>query len=307
MDSIEVAKQLTIGGQKPLDQSAMQQLENKIIAPSQTIYVDAKEGNDNNDGTTLAKAVRTLDKAFTLAHKNCPNVTFYLKTWVEPQYQTYNTFTANTCLDNTALNIENITFLTPFENYRNNGIIAKIVVGYGSIFSGQLDSNNKILYHWGYYLVIRPINITIQTVSLAFPEIEEKQKRKVNRTFFPGLSKTFLFQDNAGAVINLEANTSIVSSVNTTTIESITFGASNSSISAINGEITGTGHIVNSSYGYMSIQDPLLDENAPILSSSSGKVVISKYVNWYTKISGLTNNGLANGVAVIYKELNSNS
>ena len=64
MDSIEVVKQLTIGGQKPLDQSAMQQLENKIIAPNQILYISTNGSDETGDGS-INKPYRSIDFAAT--------------------------------------------------------------------------------------------------------------------------------------------------------------------------------------------------------------------------------------------------
>ena len=77
VNEIDCKTNLTIGGQKPLDASALQKIQDQIIAPSQTIYV-SNHGDDNNDGSDWTKAIRTLDKATELVRNNVPTVSIVL-------------------------------------------------------------------------------------------------------------------------------------------------------------------------------------------------------------------------------------
>ena len=52
----------------------IQDLYNKVYQPTQTIYVDAVNGNDNNDGS-WSKPLKTIDKASDLFKENVPIIT----------------------------------------------------------------------------------------------------------------------------------------------------------------------------------------------------------------------------------------
>lgn len=78
VDNIEVSDTLTIGGAPPLKQDAIDKLQAQIINPYQDIYVDAINGNDNNDGTSWDKAIKTLDNAYVIMKSNVPRITIYL-------------------------------------------------------------------------------------------------------------------------------------------------------------------------------------------------------------------------------------
>lgn len=63
MQNIEVSEGLTIGGAEPLGQDAIDKLQDQIIAPSQTLYIDNINGSDETGEGTWQKPIRTIDRA----------------------------------------------------------------------------------------------------------------------------------------------------------------------------------------------------------------------------------------------------
>lgn len=86
VDEVQVTDKLLIGEVDPskpdtsnfLTKDDLQKLQDQIIAPNQSIYVNAINGNDDNDGTSSSKAVRTLNKAYELIKKTVPEITIFL-------------------------------------------------------------------------------------------------------------------------------------------------------------------------------------------------------------------------------------
>lgn len=86
VNEVQVTDRLLIGEVDPtnpdtsnfLTKDDLQKLQDQIIAPNQSIYVNAINGNDDNDGTSSSKAVRTLNKAYELIKKTVPEITIFL-------------------------------------------------------------------------------------------------------------------------------------------------------------------------------------------------------------------------------------
>ena len=78
VNEIDCKTNLTIGGQKPLDASALQKIQDQIIAPSQSIVVSADYGNDETGDGSDAKPYKTLDRAVRAIKPNIQSVYIWL-------------------------------------------------------------------------------------------------------------------------------------------------------------------------------------------------------------------------------------
>lgn len=312
VDSIEVSDSLTIGGAEPLKQDAIDKLQAQIISPTQTIYIDQKTGNDDNDGTTQSKAVRTLDKAVSLVKPYTDTVKFMLLTYIEAENQMYNTFNISNPIDNEKLNIDNMLFIGTWENYRTNQIVAKIIIPYGSTPTGLYDysvSPAKEYRSWGRVLLINPNKVTFQSVVPIFPENVSTDTSKNVNTVIHNLKKSFSFIDNNNVTLELKSNCHFFNLRGMIAIDTIDFGVSNTSENGgNNGIITGTSLLFHNSdatniYKY----DPLTvtENNTPISGGGGTVSIITKYIRTHTQFTGNvlgSTKGLSSSVKAIYTQ-----
>ena len=190
VDTIQVKENLYIGDYNPADQDkqnaltaeALQKLQDQIIAPSQIIYVDCKNGNDENDGSTYEKRVRTLDRAIDLIRTSIPYVNLVLNSYADDRLNTYTiskpilggitNFENNTAKDLTEIKIE-----TNWNQWNTNGNKrAKIIVPYGQIERRVSTTDNKSFeYRYGNCLFVSIPKIYLQRVDidLSNPKIND--------------------------------------------------------------------------------------------------------------------------------------
>ena len=306
VDTIEVANSLTIGGAPPLGQDAIDKLQDQIIAPQQTIYVDQKNGNDNNDGTTSDKAFRTLNKAIASIRQDIPTLTINLKTYKEEKDRMYNTF----YLDE-PINFSN-TYQSPYrairvskqfsisatwENYISNNIVAKIVAPYGKVSTGD-KIDNTLLYAWGNILFIAPkCDLKFVAVNFAFPE-DVQNDSKFTNTLFYQLVGSLEIQNIQGNTLQIPANCSLLNAYYGTTIDRVEFSQA--------GTITGDGILVNARSGGLYSTDPKTTEGGKHMDSKTVGGLITKYIKDNSTIfSGAvlgSTSGLTDNTDAIYKK-----
>ena len=78
VDSLDIKNNFTVAGGTPVTGDDLQKVQNQIIAPSQTIWIDCLDGSDENDGKTKQTAVETINKAFSLINAQVPSIEFKL-------------------------------------------------------------------------------------------------------------------------------------------------------------------------------------------------------------------------------------
>ena len=313
MQNIEASEGLTIGGAPPLKQDAIDRLQAQIISPTQTIYIDQKTGNDDNDGTTQSKAVRTLDKAVSLVKPYTDTVKFMLLTYIEAENQMYNTFNISNPINNETLHINNMMFIGTWENYRTNQIVAKIIIPYGSAPTGVYDysvSPAKEYRSWGHVFLINPNSVSFQSVVPIFPENVSTDTSKNVNTVIHNLNNSFLFVDNNNVTLELKSNCHFFNLRGITNIGTIHFGISNTSKNGgNNGIITGTSLLFhNSDATNIYIYDPLTvtENNTPVSGGGGGAVsIVTKYIRTDTQFTGDvlgSTKGLSSKVKAIYTQ-----
>lgn len=306
VDTIEVSNSLTIGGAPPLGQDAIDKLQDRIIAPQQTIYVDQKNGNDNNDGTTSDKAFRTLNKAIASIRQDIPTLTINLKTYTEEKDRMYNTF----YLDE-PINFSN-TYQSPYrairvskqfsisatwENYISNNIVAKIVAPYGKVSTGD-KIDNTLLYAWGNILFIAPkCDLKFVAVNFAFPE-DVQNDSKFTNTLFYQLVGSLEIQNIQGNTLQIPANCSLLNAYYGTTIDRVEFSQA--------GTITGEGILINARSGKLFSTDPKTTDGGKYIDSKTVGGLITKYIkDNSTTFSGSVlgdTSGLTDNTDAIYKK-----
>lgn len=299
MDSIEVSDSLTIGGAEPLGQDAIDKLQAQIIAPSQTLYVDQKNGNDNNDGTTQATAVRTLDKAVSLIRKNIPTLTINLTTYTEPENQIYNTFNISEPIDNYNLAVDTFRLVGTWDTYRTKHIIAKIIVPYGKMNTGVADYTSgspEAYYQWGRFFLRRPINVYLQSVMFEFSD-DTLDSDKYRNSVFYALEKSFEMRDCYGNTMTLKDNCSFINVYGNTNIDIIKFSS--------DGTITGTSLIIDDSNSKRYKTDPKTNPDAEYIAGDTVGGLITKYINSGINFTGNTlgsTKGLPSKTKAIYTQ-----
>ena len=170
VDTIEVSNSLTIGGAPPLGQDAIDKIQAQIIAPSQTIYVDCQNGNDENDGSTYNKRVRTLDKAVSLIRTSIPYVSLVLSAYADDRLNTYTISRpilggTEDMENNTAKDLTKIRIETRWDDWLNNGNkIAKIIVPFGQVARRVLSSN--VEYRYGNCLFVNIPKIYLLRINI---------------------------------------------------------------------------------------------------------------------------------------------
>ena len=284
VQNIEVSEGLTIGGAPPLKQDAIDKLQAQIIAPSQVLYVDQKNGNDNNDGTTQATAVRTLDKAVSLITKNIPTLTINLTTYTEPENQIYNTFTISEPINNNKLQVDTFRLVGTWDTYRTEHIIAKIIVPYGKVKTGVADysSGSPVEYYqWGRFFIEKPINVYLQSVMFEFSD-DTLDKDKYRNSIFYGLSKSYEMRDCYSNTMTLKDNCSIINVYGMTNIDIIHFNLSSGVT------ITGTSLIIDDSNSKRYKTDPKTNPDAEYVAGDTAGGLITKYITNDVNFTGNT-------------------
>ena len=300
VDTIEVSNSLTIGGAPPLGQDAIDKLQAQIIAPNQVLYVDQKNGNDNNDGTTQATAVRTLDKAVSLITKNIPTLTIYLTTYTEPENQIYNTFNISKPIDNSNLKVDTFRLIGTWETYRTENIVAKIIVPYGKIGTGIYDYSvepEEQYYQWGRFFIERANTIYLQSVLFEFSD-DTIDSEKYRNSIVYRLEKAFQIRDLYGNTMTLKNNCSIINVYGQTNIDIINFDASKATV-------TGTSLIIDDSNSKRYKTDPKTNPDAEYVSGDTVGGLITKYINNGVNFTGDTlggTKGLPSKTKAIYTQ-----
>lgn len=299
VDSIEVSNQLTIGGAPPLGQDAINKIQAQIIAPSQVLYVDQKNGNDNNDGTTQATAVRTLDKAVSLIRKNIPTLTINLTTYTEPENQIYNTFSINKCINNDNLQVDTFRFVGTWDTFRTSNIVAKINVPYGNVDTGVYDystSPNAQYFQWGRFFIKGAINLYLQSTIFEF-ENDTSDTTKYRNSVVYGLEKSFEIRNVYGNTMTLPANCSMLNINGDINIEVIYLNAGNDF------RIEGNNILIDASQSNLYKTDPKTTDGGGNTNGGTYKSFITKYISLGTylapAVSGGTK-GLASNVVALF-------
>jgi len=314
VDSVQVNDRLMIGEIDPahpdtsnfLTPEDLKKIQDQIIAPQQTIYVDQKNGNDNNDGTISNKAFRTLNKAIASIRQDIPTLAINLKTYTEEKDRMYNTF----YLDE-PINFSN-TYQSPYrairvskqfsisatwENYISNNIVAKIVAPYGKVSTGD-KIDNTLLYAWGNILFIAPkCDLKFVAVNFAFPE-DVQNDSKFTNTLFYQLVGSLEIQNIQGNTLQIPANCSLLNAYYGTTIDRVEFSQA--------GTITGDGILVNARSGGLYSTDPKTTEGGKHMDSKTVGGLITKYIKDNSTIfSGAvlgSTSGLTDNTDAIYKK-----
>ena len=257
----------------------LQKLQDQIITPSLTLYVDQKNGNDDKDGKSQVTAVRTLDKAVSLIRPNIPTVTINIMTYNEPEDQIYNTFTLNEPINNEKLNIDTFRIIADWENYRQYSTVAKIIVPYGSYNTGayNYDYNPPRGYKWwGYMFIISPINIHLQSIIFEFPDEAINADKYTNGIIFK-LKNSFYFLDCNGATIELKDNCPFFTLINDNDINKIHFGP-NANTKGADVTITGTSLLITTKTNGSFIDDPKITDETMPNASMYQNATITKYI-----------------------------
>nr|DAP82602.1 MAG TPA: tail collar fiber protein [Caudoviricetes sp.] len=314
VDSVQVNDRLMIGEIDPahpdtsnfLTPEDLKKIQDQIIAPQQTIYVDQKNGNDNNDGTISNKAFRTLNKAIASIRQDIPTLAINLKTYTEEKDRMYNTF----YLDE-PINFSN-TYQSPYrairvskqfsisatwENYISNNIVAKIVAPYGKVSTGD-KIDNTLLYAWGNILFIAPkCDLKFVAVNFAFPE-DVQNDSKFTNTLFYQLVGSLEIQNIQGNTLQIPANCSLLNAYYGTTIDRVEFSQA--------GTITGEGILINARSGKLFSTDPKTTDGGKYIDSKTVGGLITKYIkDNSTTFSGSVlgdTSGLTDNTDAIYKK-----
>lgn len=178
--NIYVTEKLLIGDYDPsqpeqpdtsnfLTKDDLQKLQDQIIAPNQSIYVNAINGNDDNDGTSSSKAVRTLNKAYELIKKTVPIINIILNNSVEGMVYEAEPLD----LLNGSYSTEKITFKV--EINQSSGIIhPTIKLKYGKVIykSGYHNGTWQSQYFIGNILFNGNAELNIQYIDFVVDTIK---------------------------------------------------------------------------------------------------------------------------------------
>ena len=304
VDSIEVSDSLTIGGAKPLGQDAIDKLQAQIIAPSQDIYVDQKNGNDDNDGTTQATAVRTLDKALTLIKPYTNTVVINLQTYAESENLIYNTFSISKPLDISKYHVNTFALTGDWVPYKTDNINAKIIVPYGKKRTGMYDYSTGVALEkcaWGNFLFVSGNNVQLNQVIPVFPDSIETDASKYMNTVFSGITGSARIYEGRNNTIQLSsANTSIFNGYLGSSFDDLFFYLQN---------IQGTGFLTKWGYPALYINDPKKNPEEtkyPGTSGSDQQYIINKIISSGTTINPTIlgdTKGIDTNISVIYSNL----
>ena len=164
VDSLDIKNNFTVAGGTPVTGDDLQKVQDQIIAPEQTIYVDNVNGSDANNGSSTTKAVKTMARAYAVIKKDCRKIIVRLKNEKEnPAYDMeawdfYNT------------NVEEIE-ITPYV-WKVQLVKPKLNIKYGKLFAyGRNVSGDYHTFYWLGNIAIGNISkITINTVDIQIDE-----------------------------------------------------------------------------------------------------------------------------------------
>ena len=234
VDNVEVSEGLTIGGAPPLKQDAINKLQDRIVSPSQSIFVDNINGSDETGDGTTNKPYRTINKAVSAIKPNVPDIKICLNASMD-----------NRIYDVTPIRVTNdkISFLTydRDDNYVDKNDAAKPVIrlNYGSIRSNwSVDGD---LYWWGnMFIYCKEIDITRVRIQLFDPYTGENSAKMI-----------FVCEKFTGYSMSIDAQSYAVFGMYNTD-NSIVLGRNNSSI-----KITGNDYlVVTREKFYSCLKDP---------------------------------------------------
>ena len=181
-----------------MGQDSIDKLQAQIINPIQTIYVNAINGNDNNDGSSALNAVKTLNKANSLIKSNVNSITIVL--------------------NNDTADIEYAFDNNCFISKSNSSIAITIQDYNGSIYNGkkpiikldfaQMSTGTPNQYRVGYFLCSGFENVSITGVKIRYPEDATINESKYARQMILSCSTLVL---NAATDIELIANAILTS------------------------------------------------------------------------------------------------
>lgn len=304
VNEIDCKTGLTIGGQKPLDSSAIEKLQAQIISPSQKIFVDGKNGNDNNDGSVYNKPVKTLDKAVSLIKKYTTSVEIELKTYIAEADVKYNTYTISAPIDNKLFEVDYFRIHGIWENYRTHDVVANIIIPYGSSHTQVWKYTNNVITGeykwWGWFLFDNFNSLDFYCVNFVFPDEASSDLTKYKNSIIRNLNKSLSFGHLRGNTLTLKENSSFISTYSSPNIDLISIGSE--------GTIDGNGILLSTGYSYSlythSPKDTDGGDSIPV--ERIGSMIITKYVVKNIKLAGnvLNNNkGMGAGVKAIYTDV----
>lgn len=268
MDSIEVSDSLTIGGAKPLGQDAIDKLQAQIIAPNQYLYVDQKNGNDNNTGNNWDNALQSIDKALTLIKLYTDTVVINLRTYTNESDLIYNTYHVSAPIDITnKYHVDTFVFEGYWQPYQSNDINAKIIVPYGKKSTGIYDYSTgqpKQKFMWGNILFSSGVNVQLNQVVPVFPEDIETNATNFVNTVFSGITKSARIYEGRGNTVNIpSSNTHILHCFIGDSFDSLYFYFQN---------ITGNGLLTKQGYPTLFIDDPKTSQTKEIQNIVSNTI-----------------------------------
>ena len=198
VDTIEVSNSLTIGGAPSLGQDAIDKIQAQIIAPTQYLYVDAINGNDNNTGENFDNAIRTLDKAASLIKDYVGNIVIVLANDID---QTVYAF-SNTAF----ISRNNNTIRIAMKNYSDGVNKTKRAVLMPTLV--KIPSGRTNEYKAGYILFYNFSSVTIDGAIIKYPNSINKDKYVPQLICFCSR-----LQLGAGTKIELTSNSVLMSPI----------------------------------------------------------------------------------------------
>lgn len=290
-----------VAGSTPVTGDDLQKVQDQIITPEQEFFVDQKNGNDNNDGKTIGKAFRTLDRVFAVLRPNIPKVIINLITYKEPENKIYNTFTLSSMIENNTLKIGYLFIRGLWDVFESDRIVAKIIVPYGKVNTGQSDfstSPTTYYYQWGRFFIHGCKGCTLQSVIFEFPT-DTADTTKFRNAVFYAFEGSLEMNNFSGNTMNLPPNCNFFFLPNSSNIDTLYFERSMSEASII----TGDSLLTKGKLSYIYPKDPRTD-------TSNGKQgtaltsTISKYINlnvsFGDNVLGSTS-GLDSNIYTVYK------
>ena len=312
VDEIQVTENLYIGDYDPSEQAnqnkltaeALQKLQDQIIAPETVIYVDQKNGNDNNDGKTLTTAFASLDKVFSSLRSNIPTVTINLQTYSGVSDSRYNTFYLSEPINNDVLKIGTLKLIGNYTVYRNNKIVAKIVVPYGKASTGVIDYSvtpYKEYYQWGNMFMLNCTGVILRSVIFEFPEETPSDENNYCNSVFHRFSGSFDMTAYNSNILTLPKNCHLFNLNNSVNVDVINFSLGE----FVNGTITGNDLLITARTSNLFKEDPLVNGTSNSSAGNNIGGVINKYIETNGSFTGSVlgdTKGLPSNVKAIYTQ-----
>lgn len=299
VDSLDIKNNFTVAGGTPVTGDDLQKVQDQIIAPSQTLYVDQKNGNDDNDGTTRDNAVRSLDKAITLIRQNIPTLNINLITYKEEENKQYNIFNLTDFINNAILQITNINISADYTNYLTAGTVAVINIPYGKHDLNTIDYDSGTrMYSWGYCFIFHPINITLNSIVFNINDDCEDSAKYINAIMFL-LQKSFTIQNVDNTEQNLPKNCFFINLFGEQNVDIINFNTNSSY------RVEGDGFITTNRRGAVFSTDPKTTDGGINAADGTLPALITKYISRNTTFSANVlgdTKGLSSGIEAIYTQ-----